>query len=150
MHHRLGRFSRLICSAALIALSMSPVAAMWIPMTLDQLVSESALIVVGEVVRLEPQRSGPDVATIRIDNVLLAKQALRETKMVRLLVPAASAPRTSKDVMHGVGARGIWFLKTSPVSKETAFLADHPHRLQPLTELARVRSYIETRTRGRR
>jgi len=65
----------------------------------------------------------------------------------RLLIPSRSRGLASSDaVFYKVGQRGIWFLRRDPASKDDLYLADHPHRLKAIDELANVRTYLKSAT----
>jgi len=144
-----GRTStRLALVLAAVVLAGTGGAAIWVPMTLQELVAQSPLIVVGEIVAVSEQPTGAqDVAIIRVDELLLAKPPARGLPEARLLIPSRNRGLASSDaVYYKVGQRGIWFLRRDPASKDDLYLADHPHRLKAIDELANVRTYLKSAT----
>jgi hypothetical protein len=131
---------------ALLAFSASMEAALWAPLSLEQLLDQSDLIVVGELTSVRPQTaSSNDLATLRIDSVLLSKGA-QTAGQVTLAVHGRQRPVASDTLVRSVGERGIWFLRRDPASTDV-FLADHPHRLRPEKDLETVRTAIKARKR---
>jgi hypothetical protein len=119
---------------ALLAFSASMEAALWAPLSLEQLLDQSDLIVVGELTSVRPQTaSSNDLATLRIDSVLLSKGA-QTAGQVTLAVHGRQRPVASDTLVRSVGERGIW---------SDVFLADHPHRLRPEKDLETVRTAIK-------
>lgn len=125
---RTSTFITLILSVALAAAAH---AAIWAPMTLQELVDKSDVIVVG---RLTAN------GTITVEDALRMPAGARLTE-VRLSLPSPSRPVASDVVTYKPGQHGIWFLRRDP-AVAGAYLADHPHRLQPVSELTRVRALI--------
>ena len=140
--------TRLALVLAAIVLTGTGGAAIWVAMSLQELVAQSQLIVVGEIVALREQStSALDVASIRIEESLLAKPAVNGLSEARLLVPSRNRGLASSDaVFYKVGQRGIWFLRRDPASKDDLYLADHPHRLKSIAELPAVRAYLKSAT----
>lgn len=121
-------------------------AAIWAPMTLAELAARSELIVVGGLTAIENQSADSrDVGKITIEQVLKAPASQRQVASVRLLLPSATRPISSDVVTYKQGQRGIWFLRRDPASPESPrYLADHPDRLKPVSELSQVRAFLQS------
>lgn len=116
-------------------------------MTVDQLVEQSQLIVVGELVSLarHPDLPATDLGSIRIDEVLLARAPRSGSDRASLLVPSrGTGPVVSTAVFYTVGQRGVWFLRRDSGQAE-AYLADHPQRLMAPNEADRIRAIVLSR-----
>jgi len=136
--------ARLAIAMALVTLAGVGGAAIWVPMSLQDLVSQSQLIVVGEVVSTRPQSgTAKDIATIKVDELLRSNPVVANVPQAEVLMPSARGLLASDTIVYKVGQRGIWFLKRDPASKDAFYLADHPHRLKAVSELADVRNYLK-------
>ena len=117
---------------AAVVLAGTGGAAIWVPMTLQELVAQSPLIVVGEIVAVSEQPAGAhDVARIRIDELLLATPPARGLLEAHLLIPSGNRGLASSDaVFYKVGQRGIWFLRRDPASKDDVYPGRSPAPLE--------------------
>ena len=141
--------TRLALVLTAVVLTGTGGAAIWTALTLQDLVTASQLIVVGEIVAIGEHPTGTqDVASIRIEELLLARPAVRGgLSEALLLVPSRSIRYVSSDVvLYKAGQRGIWFLRRDPGSNDELYLADHPQRLKSINELAEVRAYLKSAT----
>ena len=110
-------------------------AAMWAPLTDAELTDQSDLIVVGELigqtqVRLAPDQPRLAFGILRVDEALKGDRARR---MVLLALPSPDAPRSSTDITHRPGEKGLWYLK-GRAQAEGIYLADHPQRFVPANQ----------------
>jgi hypothetical protein len=127
-------------------------AAIWAPMTLQELVAQSELIVVGEIGSVREQAGSPyDIASIKVEETLLAPPGMAGLTEARLLLPSRRGPISSDTITYKTGQRGVWFLRRAAArdaaSKEAGYFADHPHRFKPVGELADVRAYLKSARR---
>lgn len=136
---------RVLCVAAVGGLFAGEVGAMWARMSLEQLVQQSDLVVVGELVAVNPEPGGRfDIGRLRVDEVIMGQKDVAE---VALAVPAlAGGLRSSEAIYYNPGRRGLWFLRRQPGTgaQSGVYLADHPQRLQPVENVSEVRAYLET------
>lgn len=136
--------SSVLCVAAVGGLFAGEVGAMWARMSLEQLVQQSDLVVVGELVAVNPEPGGRfDIGRIRVDEVIMGQKGVAE---VALAVPArAGGLRSSEEISYNPGRRGLWFLRrqSGTGAQSGVYLADHPQRLQPIENVSEVRAYLE-------
>lgn len=102
--------------------------AMWASLSDDELIRKSDLIVLGEWLGHSILNTGHSsdltVGVIAISEVLKGPS----TSTVALVsIPAATAPRSSSDLVYRQGDRGLWLLRLRPNSTGI-YLADHPQR----------------------
>ncbi len=119
---------------------------MWAKMSLEDLIRSSDLVVLGTLETLGPQRHGRfEIGKIRIEEVLVGRKDLTEAA---LLVPASDRDiRSSTDLTHREGQRGLWFLRLQPGSEDMFYLADHPQRWQPVEALDEVKASLRSERR---
>jgi hypothetical protein len=155
MNSRIAATLTLAITAVILSGTTSGIggAAIWAPMTLQELVAQSELIVLGEIAAVREQAGSPyDIASIKVEETLLAPAAMAGLTEARLLVPSRRGLIASDTITYKIGQRGIWFLRRdatskSGASKDAMYLADHPHRLKPAGELADVRTYLKSARR---
>jgi hypothetical protein len=143
-----SKVRRLASSCVLVVLCICcvEVRAIWQPMTLEELVDKSDLIVLGDVTEVRPQSDSPsDIATIRIQEVIYSKVKQNESlRQVSLTVPSKRGAIPSDALFYKAGQRGVWFLRrVGPV--ESTYAADHPQRLQQEQEVGKVRALLKSR-----
>lgn len=125
-----------------IGLTANNSSAMWEKMSIENLVLRSELIVVGEIVAVtRADNSLRDVATIRVDEILMGPQGL--TTVLLVMPGRERAVHSSRDLMYTENQRGVWFLRKQPASARDQYLADHPQRLQRMEQLGVVREVLQ-------
>ncbi len=108
------------------------------PLPLDEALGRADLVVVGELGRLQrehPDTSSPDVVgIIRVTRVLKGPAQLTRVRL-RTLERQLPGP-----VKYNTGDRGIWILTRTDT--EGVYEGGNPTSLQPISELAKVRSVL--------
>ena len=129
--------------AVAIAVTASEVRALWVKLSLEELVERSDLVVIGTLADVRAQSHARfDVGTMRIEEVLVGRKDLTEAS---LMIPAgAGGIRSSTDIFYSPGERGLWFLRRQQEGQEELYLADHPQRLQPIENVESVRAYLRS------
>ena len=120
-------------------------------MSLEQLVANSALVVVGTLDAITPGGGAgiltPDLGRLRVEELLFVRdKTAAPVKEVALLLPGKGGAIASDSVFHTLGQRGIWFLRASP-GADQRYLADHSQRLQPMSALDDVRRAVKGASR---
>lgn len=140
--------ARLAAGLILLMFGLTPkeAEALWIKMSLEELVRQSDLIVIGELVSLRSQKERSfDLGRIRIEEVILGKE---DAVDVILAVPSPRAPLSSTSILYKIGQRGLWFLRRQTESGSAHYLADHPQRLQPEENVRLLREYLQRGKHG--
>lgn len=120
--------ARFLCCLSLFL--AGSVIAMWAPLSDEELVRSSDLIVVGEW-QGQSAFSATGSGDIEIGVVLVSETLKGKGPGFALVaLPSSSAPRSSSDLVYRRGDRGLWLLKLQPGSKGL-YLADHPQRFVP-------------------
>jgi hypothetical protein len=100
---------------------------MWAPLSDEELIRSSDLIVVGEwqgqVAFSAAGGTDMDVGVVLVDETWKGGAPA----FVLVALPASRAPRSSSDPVFRRGDRGLWLLRSQPGSKGL-YLADHPQR----------------------
>jgi hypothetical protein len=123
----------------------------WKPMSYEQLVSSSDLIITGKVVWInnEPVSTrSEDEATIMADKIL---KGSCPDHMVSLVYPGVNrgyetfdgkfkSTRTYDEVFFDIEQEGIWFLK----KRGDKYFVDHPARFKPIFFLPKVENAIKS------
>lgn len=143
---------KILIITALVCLTsvISAYAKSWKPLSYEELVKASDLIITGKVIWInnEPiSTNSKDEATIMVGKVLKGTQA---NKMVGLVYPGVnkgyesydgkfSSVRTHDEVFFDIEQEGVWFLKR----KGEKFYIDHPSRFKPLFFLPKIENVIK-------
>ena len=103
---------------------------MWAQMSDEELLNRSDLIAMGEWVGQSavviPANAGRfELGAIAI-TVVLKGASGQSLALVQTV--AADAPRSSSDLVHLRGQRGLWLLRLLPGGASGIYLADHPQR----------------------
>lgn len=103
---------------------------MWAPLSDEELLKTSDLVVLGEWAgQAQITSSGQTVG--RDVGVILAKEIYRgppTLTIVLVSVPQTGGPRSSEDIVYARGASGLWFLRKYPGGPVDLYAADHPMR----------------------
>ena len=96
---------------------------MWATLTDEELVSSSALIVIGEWREISAGASGSIIVT----------EVLKGKAPPSLVLTQASGTglKSSTDLVFRTGDRGLWLLRQAPGNTDLYFV-DHPQRFMPL------------------
>ena len=115
-------------------------------MSLDQLVSSSALVVLGTLEAITPGAGSgmkPDLGRLKVEEQLYtANRAAKPVTEVGLLLPSKGGLVASDTVFYTVGQRGVWFLRAEP-GGGSRYLADNSQRLQPVSVLEDLRRIVK-------
>ncbi len=110
----------------------APVGAMWFRMSDAELLAQSDLVATGEIAEARPDGR----LVLRIAECLKGCGAFAQALLAG---PAAGAPRSSTDLIHHVGQKGLWLLRAHPqAAGEALYLADHPQRFVPADQAGRI------------
>jgi len=129
---------------ALLLFTANQVPALWVQMTMQELVDRSDLILVGKLVKIKNDpESGFDIGIIQVSRVIKGKDS---TKEVRLQIPSRNRDvQVSTDLIYGIGQKGLWFLRLKRPGGNFSgnlYLADHPQRFQQETNVEKVLKYL--------
>ena len=105
---------------------------MFVKLTDEELVEQSELIVVGELIGRSSVGAAPDarmLGVIRIDDTLKGEAS---ATVAFLALPARMTLMKSDDIIHSDGQRGLWYLRES--EEHGVYLADHPQRFVPMDQ----------------
>lgn len=100
---------------------------MWAPLSDEDLIRGSDLIVVGE---WQGQVAFATTGTAEMEvGVVIVSETLKgsSSPFVLVALPASRAPRSSSDTAFRRGDRGLWLLRLQPGGKGL-YLVDHPQR----------------------
>ena len=130
--------ARLLRFLALGILLAPGVLAVWVKMTLPELVRASELIVTGEIESVGVSSDGRlDVATLKV------RETLRGSSPKPLTLIIGSKGIYSSDrIAFKPGQKGVWFLRRMTSDAAGHYRADHPQRLQPEDQLPEIRRAI--------
>ena len=140
-----------LATLAVLFCSSNLAAKVWTPMTNDQLLQKSELIVVGKVVWVENGKvstTSKDKASILVQEVWKGNKS---TMMAPLAFPGRNkgyltwsgsfqSTRTSDDIFFDIDQEGIWFLKYD--SKTESYIIDHPARFKPLFFKSKLKNFF--------
>lgn len=103
---------------------------MWAPLSDEDLLKTSDVVVLGEWAGQAPMTSsgqpiGRDVGVILVKDIY---RGLPTLTIVLVSVPRTSGPRSSEDIIYARGASGLWFLRKYPGGPLDLYAADHPTR----------------------
>ena len=106
---------------------------MFVKLSDTELIEQSGLIVVGELIGRAPIRAADGVGTqilgvIRVEEVLKGE---RGVSIAFLVLPGQKIMR-SDELSHPDGQRGLWYLRLENVDEAGIYVADHPQRFVPL------------------
>ena len=119
--------------------------ACWAPISLENFVKRSHLIVVGEIQRINnapKAKYAHDTAFIKVERILssTAHAAPEIGSEIQLSMPAVNNEMTlSIDIRYKKGQRGIWIL----YFEDGKYHANHPMSLHPLAEEPKVTAAIK-------
>jgi len=122
----------------------------WTPLSYEDLIKQSDLIVTGKVIWINNQpvsTNSKDEATIMVDEVLQGKLT---GNMVGLVYPGVNkgfetydgkftSTRTYNEVFFDIEQEGIWFLQ----KRGDKFYINHPARFKPEFFLSKVKEYLK-------
>jgi len=108
--------------------------AMFSRMSESELISASAVIVVGTLVRHETVTAGGKERRVGIVEVDVVLKGGSIPAIVRLDLPQPGQPAASDTVAHRIGAKGLWYLRQHSAGDPPIYAADHPQRFVPLAE----------------
>jgi len=150
-----ARRCRGLLATLIMLLATSGLAAKtWMPMTDEQLITGSDLIVVGKVVWVENGQvstASKDRASILVQQVLKGDSSVI---MAPLAFPGQNrgyltwtgdfhSTRTNADIFFDIDQEGVWFLKYQQATGD--YVIDHPARFKPLFFLEKIRQTLERR-----
>ena len=144
----------LVTLAILLGGSHPAAGGIWPPMSDDDLIDSSELIVVGRIVWIENgevSTTSMDTARILVDEVLKGDPT---TVMAPLVFPGSNrgrrtwtgrfeSTRTRRDISFDLNQEGIWFLRRARNADE--YRIDNPARFKPLFFKDRVMQAIAAR-----
>ena len=108
---------------------------MFVRLSDAELIEDSELIVVGELIGRAPINSSQGNGTqmlgvIRVDETLKGE---RGTTIAFLGLPGGKIMR-SDDLSYGDGQRGLWYLRLRDADEAGIYVADHPQRFVPMDQ----------------
>lgn len=103
---------------------------MWAPLSDEELLKTSDLVVLGEWAGQTPmttagQPAGRDLGVILVKEIFRGPTTLT---LVLVSAPRLSGLRSSEDITYARGASGLWFLRKYPGGPVDLYAADHPKR----------------------
>jgi hypothetical protein len=131
---------RLMNKAAIVLLlscmTIGSAGAMFVGLSDSELVEQSDLIVVGELIGRA--RIGAPGGRVMLLGVIKVDETLKGDRDLTVVFIALPDRRlmSSSDVPYSDGQRGLWYLYLRDVEEEGIFLADHPQRFMPIDEAA--------------
>ena len=118
------------------------------PMSDEQLVAQTDLIVVGKITKIVEGGARPkdkSIATITVSEVVKGEKGLKilkGLKTVKLGFPSRNRRMmASTDIFYKNGQQGIWLLRKA--KDKDYFLADYPARLQPIKNLDKIKAIVK-------
>lgn len=116
---------------------------MFARMSESELISTSALIVVGTLVRHETVTAGGEerrVGIIAVDDVLKggSNPATIRLDLPPLALSQPGQPAASDTITYRIGTTGLWYLRQPGADDPPIYAADHPQRFVPLAEATTV------------
>lgn len=118
--------------------------ASWARMTDAELIAQSDVIVVGELVgetrvKLQSERETLRLGVISVQEVLKGDP---NQNIVLLVLPSQEGLRLSAEILYHKGQRGLWFLRLRSAKEVGLYVADHPQRfLSPTSEAQRIEAF---------
>ena len=115
----------------LCILSMSA-ESMFVKISDEELIAQSSLIVVGELIGRAPIGAAEDtqmLGVIRVEETLKGAEGLT---IAFLALPGTTLIRRSDDLSYPDGQRGLWYLRLRKEEQPSVYVADHPQRFVPL------------------
>lgn len=139
MFQRLHLISQHLLLALLTLLPTLGIA-MYVQMSDEELIRQSDLVVIGELIGQTPLQTGAtgerlELGVIRVSETLKGPPG---QTVALLLLPAPDAPRASSDLAYKRGDRGLWLLRQRSSSTTGLYLADHPQRFVAESSAARI------------
>ncbi len=111
--------------------------AMFMGVTEQQLLAQSSVVVVGELMGRAEIATADGAAPINL-GVIRVERMLKgdpDTTILFLALPRRGPmPRLSTDIDYRDGQRGLWFLHLRDPAQSGVFLADHPQRFVPINK----------------
>ena len=109
--------------------------AMFIKLSEEELIEQSGLIVVGELigrsqVSLATQERPQLLGVIRVEEVL---KGARATAVAFLALPGGKI-MASSDLTYTDGQNGLWYLRLRNADVEGVYVADHPQSFVPMEQ----------------
>ena len=143
-----------LATLAILFCTSNLAAKVWTPMTNDDLLAKSDLIVVGKVVWVENGKvstTSKDKASILVQEVWKGDTSVM---MAPLAFPGRNkgyltwsgnfqSTRTADDIFFDIDQEGIWFLKYDASTK--CYIIDHPARFKPLFFKNRLKDFVTKR-----
>jgi len=126
--------------------STSLAVASWTRLTDAELIAQSDLIALGEIVEessVTPPGSNIPLwaGTLRLEEVWKGPS---KPDTVHLVLPSPRGPRKSDDIVYRKGQRGLWFLRSHQGGTGDFYLADHPQRFIPATNTEAIEKMRKT------
>lgn len=119
--------------ALIVCILIGSAEAMFVKLSEEELVEQSGLIVVGELigrsqVSLATQERPQLLGVIRVEEVL---KGARATSVAFLALPGGKI-MVSTDLSYTDGQRGLWYLRLRDANVEGVYVADHPQKFVPI------------------
>jgi hypothetical protein len=111
----------LVLVLVFLCLGASLASGYWAPLSPEELLAKSELIVLGELTASDVEG---DFGVIRVDEVL------KGDSLDSVPLGGRSALVHSAMVTYKVGQKGLWFLRRAQVPANPVYLADHPQRFE--------------------
>ncbi len=112
--------------------------AMWVALTDTELIQQSDIIVIGELIGQTQVMLMACQERLSL-GVLQVKEVLKGDKAQTLLLlelPSPEVPRASTDISYKKGQKGLWFLRVRNPGEIGIYLADHPQRFLAIEQMA--------------
>ena len=124
--------------------------ARWVDIPLEKVITKSDVIVVGEVIKVEPGTAYKTygIAHLKVIEVIKSNIKLKKGDTIYMHTPLKV--EESIDIVHGKGKKGVWLLKKS-TKKQTdyaskkgqLYLATYPKDYQPESSKEAIKKMVK-------
>jgi hypothetical protein len=117
--------------------------ASWAKLTDAQLIKQSDIIVIGELigqtdVKMAPVSAEMTLGVLQVEEVLKGEQS---QNVILLELPYSRGLRNDAEVFYKKGQKGLWFLRLRAPREAGIYLADHPQRFLSVKQVSQIETF---------